>query len=218
MPVILRLGSGRLESGKLAPAARILRDGGIAVFPTETVYGLGTDSRNRFAVERLVALKRRPGGQPLLIHCATESQLSGLVSEVTDQARRLMAVFWPGPLAIVLKRGPSVAVHTGGSGETIGVRMVASRVARALITELGAPIAGTSANYHDCNAPAAFDQVDKDLLDKVDVAVDAGRCEFGIPSTVLDLTTEPARIVRQGLVSVEQISGVLGYQPVLSAG
>ncbi|MBN2464125.1 threonylcarbamoyl-AMP synthase [candidate division WOR-3 bacterium] len=191
-------------------AARVLRDGGVAVFPTETVYGIGADIRCEEAVRRVYALKDRELLQPLMAHCASPVQMLEYVADVPQWVQPLMSRFWPGPLALIFRstdRIPSVA--TGG-GRTIGIRMVGHAVARDLLEELGAPIAGTSANLHGQPATSRFAGISPALLERVDVALDSGLCGKEAPSTVLDVTARPPRIVRVGAVSVQEIEAVVG--------
>jgi L-threonylcarbamoyladenylate synthase len=190
-------------------AAGCLRDGGIVVFPTETVYGVGVDIRRLDAARRLLAAKELDPGHPLMAHCSDTGQLARLVSDVSIPARRLIHRFWPGPLALVLHRLPSIPPEvTGGSG-CLGIRMVADRFTAALISELGAPIAGTSANLHAAPAAGDFARLSRTLLDRVDIAIDSGPAGSGQASTVLDMTTAPPRLIRAGMVPVEEIEALL---------
>ena len=191
-------------------AAGILRDGGVAVFPTETVYGLGADIRSVAAIGRVYALKGRSPTQPLMAHCASPVQMLDYVVGVPDWAQPLISRFWPGPLALILSRTDRVPEAAVGGGDTVGVRMVGHPVARDLIEELGAPIAATSANLHGEPAQSRFDAVSRTVVERVDVALDAGLCGQSKPSTVLDVTRRPPRIVRLGVVSVQAIESVIG--------
>jgi L-threonylcarbamoyladenylate synthase len=145
-----------------------------------------------------------------MLHCASPVQMLGYVADVPQWVQPLMGRFWPGPLALVFRvtdKTPAVVV---GGGQTIGVRMVGHPVARDLLEELGAPIAGTSANLHGEPATSRFAAISPKLLDQVDVALDAGLCGKDVASTVLDVTARPPRIVRVGAVSVQEIEAVVG--------
>jgi L-threonylcarbamoyladenylate synthase len=191
-------------------AARILRDGGLAVFPTETVYGVGADIRDAEAVGRVFGLKNRKPSQPLMAHCASPVQMLEYVAEVPQWVQPLISRFWPGPLALIFRSTEKVPPVVIGGGQTIGIRMVGHPVARDLLEELGAPIAGTSANLHGEPATSRFSAVSPAFLEQVDVALDAGPCGKDVPSTVLDVTSNPPRVVRVGAVSVQAIEAVIG--------
>lgn len=214
MALVLRAESPSPSDQSIRQAAATLQNGGVVVFPTETVYGVGADIRDPVAIARIYEIKKRVTDRPLMAHLADESQLDSCVAEVPNGARELMRQFWPGPLALVFRRAPTVPdVVTGGP--TIGVRMVAHPVGRALIRALGAPVAGTSANLSGEPATSRFDSISPVLLDRVDVALDAGMCGADVASTVLDVTSWPPRVLRLGAVSAQAIEQVAGR--VLSA-
>jgi L-threonylcarbamoyladenylate synthase len=197
------------EAG-IARAVAALREGGIVVFPTETIYGVGVDLLNAAAVRRLFGLKRRSPEMPLMAHCADESQIVVLVASAGPAARKLMKRFWPGPLALVFRAVNSVPqAVTAGTG-TLGVRMVAHPAGQKLLSAFGRAIAGSSANISGGAATCRFTDIDQELMAGVDVALDAGVCGDDVPSTVLDVTSEPPRIIRQGAVSADAIQSVVG--------
>ena len=210
MPLVLKAESPSYSPESITQAARILRDGGVAVFPTETVYGVGADIRCAEAVARLFALKKREPSQPLMAHCASPVQMLEHVAEVPQWVQPLISRFWPGPLALIFRSTDNVPRIVTGGGQTIGIRMVGHPAARDLLEELGAPIAGTSANLHGEPATSRFAAISPALLGQVDVALDAGLCGKDVPSTVLDVTQRPPRILRVGAVSVEAIEAVAG--------
>jgi L-threonylcarbamoyladenylate synthase len=194
----------------IARAVAALHAGGVVVFPTETVYGVGADLLNEAAVARVFQLKQRDPGLPLMAHCADESQVRGLVCSVGPDAERLMERFWPGPLALVFRASRAVPTAVTGGSATLGIRMVAHRAARALIESFGRAIAGTSANVHGEPAPSRFDSVSRQLLEGVDAAIDAGGCGAGVASTVVDVSGGQPRLVRVGAVAVADIEAVTG--------
>jgi L-threonylcarbamoyladenylate synthase len=210
MPLALKAEPPSYSFGPIRRAGAILRAGGVAVFPTETVYGVGADIRDAAAVERVFVLKNRNPSQPLMAHCASPVQMLEYVTGVPEWVQPLVSRFWPGPLALILHSTDKVPAAVTGGGRTIGIRMVGHPVARDLLEELGAPIAGTSANLHGEPATSRFDAICPKLLDQVDVALDAGICGRGLSSTVLDVTCEPPRVVRLGAVSVQAIEAVVG--------
>jgi L-threonylcarbamoyladenylate synthase len=211
MPPVLKVEPPSYSSGSIRQAAAVLRSGGIAVFPTETVYGVGADIRNPAAVERVFVVKGRRRSLPLMAHCASLVQMHEYVAETPCWVQPLVNRFWPGPLALVFRSTHKVPPAVTGGGPTLGVRMVEHPVARDLIEELGAPIAGTSANLGGEPATSRFATVSRILLERVDVALDAGLCGKYEPSTVLDVTSRPPRLVRQGAVSVQDIEAIVGH-------
>ena len=210
MSLVLKAEPPSYSSESITQAARIMRDGGVAVFPTETVYGVGADIRCAEAIERVFALKEREPSQPLMAHCASPVQMLEYVAEVPQWVQPLINRFWPGPLALILRSSQKVPPIVTGGGQTIGIRVVGHSAARDLLEELGAPIAGTSANLHGEPATSRFTAISPALLDRVDVALDAGLCGKDVPSTVLDVTQRPPRVLRVGAVSVEAIEAVAG--------
>ena len=210
MSLVLKAEPPSYSPESITQAARILRDGGVAVFPTETVYGVGADIRCAESVGRVFALKKREPSQPLMAHCASPVQMLDYVAEIPQWVQPLISRFWPGPLALILRSSEKVPPVVTGGGQTIGIRMVGHPAARDLLEELGAPIAGSSANLHGEPATSRFDAVSPALLEQVDVALDAGLCGRDVPSTVLDVTCAPPRLVRPGAVSVQAIEAVVG--------
>jgi L-threonylcarbamoyladenylate synthase len=210
MVVVLKTEPPSYSPESITHAARILRDGGVAVFPTETIYGVGADIRCTEAIGRVFVLKRREPSRPLMVHCASPVQMLEYVADVPQWVQPLISRFWPGPLALILRGSDKVPPVVTGGTQTVGVRMVGHPVARDLIEELGAPIAGTSANLHGEPATSRFDHASPTLLGQVDVALDAGQCGKDVPSTVLDVTVRPPRVIRVGAVSVPDIEAVVG--------
>lgn len=192
-------------------AVEVLRSGGLVAYPTDTVYGLAADPANDEAVRRLFEAKGRDPEQstPLLIDSA--EQLQQIAFEATDVARRLMAAFWPGALTIVLRKAQSFR-SLAALGETVGVRVPDHAAPRELARRLGGPITGTSANRSGGPEPLSADDVRAQLGEAVDLVIDGGRCPGGTPSTVVDCTVEPPRIVREGALSHAELSRVAGVE------
>ncbi len=203
-------------------AARIIRNGGLVIFPTETVYGLGADAFNARAVAKIFKAKGRPEGKPLIVHVAKKSTIDEVARDVPPVARKLVHKFWPGPLTLVLKvrRGlpnavtgttsilSSMLVKDVTSGErTVAMRMPDHPVALALIRAAG-PIAAPSANFSGDPPPRSIKEIPKALLEKVDLVLDAGRTPVGVPSTVIDLTQKVPVMVREGVISRTQLRRV----------
>ncbi len=198
------------EPDVIERAARVLRQGGLVAFPTETVYGLGADALNPQAVLRIFAIKGRPPDNPLIVHIAQEEHLLEVAREIPESAWVLADAFWPGPLTLVLPRHEQVPRETTGGLETVAVRMPDSRIALALIRAVGRPIAAPSANLSGRPSPTAAEHVYEDLQGRIELILDGGPTRIGVESTVLDLTTSPPKILRPGGVSPEQLRPILG--------
>jgi L-threonylcarbamoyladenylate synthase len=204
--------SGSTGPAAMASAAGRVRHGGIVVFPTETVYGIGADVRCPSAIGKAARLKNNPAGKPLLVHCCAIDQVRSLVAEVPAAAQVLMDKFWPGPLALILESLPDVPAPVTGQTGKVGIRMVFHPGFIDFCAELGAPIAGTSANMHGDPATQDFSEVDPELLAGADVAIDARTCGSGQPSTVVDLTEDPPRLLRGGAIPSERLEAALGFR------
>lgn len=190
-------------------AAKLLREGELVVFPTETVYGLGADAFQPAALERIFAAKGRPFSDPLIVHIADEDALELLTTTISEQAKRLAQEFWPGPLTLILPRGTRVPHLVTAGLETVAIRMPRHAVALALIRALGSPIAAPSANRFMHVSPTTAQHAFADLAGRVPLILDAGPCEIGVESTVLDLCSEVPRILRPGGVSLEALRTIL---------
>ncbi len=191
-------------------AADILKNGGNVIFPTETVYGLGADATSPIAVKNIFKAKGRPSDNPLIVHVSSTDMLGGIVEDITDDARRLMDKFWPGPLTIILKKCKNVPYETTGGLDTVAVRMPKSEVARRLIELSGIPIAAPSANLSGKPSPTEAKHCIDDMMGRVDAIVSGEPCEVGLESTVIDMSGDLPTLLRPGGVTLEQLSEVLG--------
>ncbi len=198
----------------LARAAEILRSGGLVAFPTETVYGLGAHALDPAAVARIFAAKQRPSWDPVIVHIAGEvagnPMLASLVTAIPENASRLMAAFWPGPLTLLLPRSSAVPHAVTAGRPLVGVRMPSHPVAFELIRRAGVPVAAPSANTFSRISPTASAHVLEDLDGRIDAILDAGPTPHGVESTVLDPDPSPMLIYRPGAITAEQISQVAG--------
>ena len=194
-------------------AARLVREGGLVAFPTETVYGLGADALNPRAVARVFEVKGRPRFDPLIVHVAGPSWLEGLCREVPEAARTLIERFWPGPLTLVLPKTPRVPGIVTAGLPTVAVRMPAHPVALELIRKAERPIAAPSANPFGYLSPTTAEHVYEGLDARVDLILDGGPCPVGVESTILDLAGGAPELLRAGGLPVEEIERALG-QPV----
>ncbi|RJP49129.1 MAG: threonylcarbamoyl-AMP synthase [Anaerolineaceae bacterium] len=194
----------------IAIAAGILRDGGLVAFPTETVYGLGANALNVEAVERIFRAKRRPTADPLIVHLSELFQIDQVASVVSSLAQLLATTFWPGPLTLILPKRTKVPDLVTSGLQSVAVRIPDHPVALHLIAKSGVPVAAPSANLFGHTSPTTAQHVWQDLAGQVDVILDAGETSIGVESTVLDLSTNPARILRPGGVTHEMLESLIG--------
>jgi len=197
----------------IAQAVGTLQRGGLTAFPTETVYGLGADTRNPLAVRRIFAVKGRPLGHPLIIHTAEGADLDRWARKVPVVALLLAQRFWPGPLTLILKRRPEVLDIVTGGQDTVGLRCPAHPAALALLQAFGEGVVAPSANRFGRLSPTCAADVVAELGDAVDWIIDGGPCQIGIESTILDLSGETPRILRPGAVTTLALAEVLGEIP-----
>jgi L-threonylcarbamoyladenylate synthase len=194
----------------IARAAEVLRAGGLVAFPTETVYGLGADASRDDAAAKIFAVKGRPRAHPLIVHLAADPTLEDWAAEVPDAARKLATAAWPGPLTIILKRGPRVAAATTGGADTVGLRVPAHPMAQALLRAFGGGIAAPSANRFGAVSPTTADHVVEDLGENVDYILDGGACDVGVESTIVDLSRARPVLLRPGGMPREAIEAIIG--------
>jgi L-threonylcarbamoyladenylate synthase len=198
-------------------AADVLREGGLVAFPTETVYGLGADARNERAVRRVFEVKGRPSGHPLIVHLPDAGALQNWAAALPAEARALANRYWPGPLTLIVRRGPRVSPAVTGGQETVGLRVPAHPLALAMLGKFGGGVAAPSANRFGKVSPTTADHVAADLGSDADFIVDGGPCAVGVESTIVDLSSGVPAVLRPGAVTREALEEALG-QPVPTAG
>ena len=191
-------------------AAEIIRAGGLVAFPTETVYGLGADALNPEAVARIFEVKQRPSFDPLIVHIATRAFLDRLVETISFSDHRLMDVFWPGPLTLVLPKCAQVPDLVTAGLATVAIRMPVHPVALALIREAGVPIAAPSANPFGYVSPTCAQHVLDGLGDRVDLILDGGPCPIGVESTIVSMGGAWPELLRPGSITLAQIREITG--------
>lgn len=190
----------------LADAAACIRAGGVIIFPTDTVYGIGCAAGDDRAVEKIFALKHRPADKPLAIHAATPAEATAYADAITPAARALIDRFWPGPLTIIVQRSLEMSTAAARGGKTIALRCPDDDVCRALLAATG-PLAATSANL---SGAAAYDGGDDvGALPEADLAIISGPTKKRKESTIVDCSTDNVRILRQGALADEDIAGAL---------
>ncbi len=188
-------------------AATILHRGGVVAYPTDTVYGLGADVYHDEAVNKIYTVKQRPFGLPLPILLADVGQLHNIIVS-NPLAERLMQKFWPGGLTLIMYKAETFKSIVLAGGVKLGVRVPAHPVPRALSRSIGRPLVGTSANLHDAATALTAEDVRLQFGDSVDFIIDGGACPGGIESTVIDVTFDPPRILRQGIIPESEINSV----------
>jgi L-threonylcarbamoyladenylate synthase len=203
------------DSSTLELAARLLDDGGLVAFATETVYGLGAIATQPAAVARVFAAKARPAVNPLIVHVAGIPEARACTSDWPEHAQRLAERFWPGPLTFVLRRNSSIPDVVTAGQDTVALRSPRGAVARGLIERVGGPIAAPSANSANRISPTRAEHVLADLEGRIDLVIDSGPTTVGLESTVLDLTGVTPRILRPGPVSKAELEQALSGCAVL---
>ena len=194
----------------IARAVERLRAGELVAFPTETVYGLGADAANPDAVRRIFEAKGRPADHPVIVHLHHAKDLGDWAREVPKAAVKLAAMFWPGPLTLILPRAPHVSDLVTGGQDSVGLRVPSHPVARSLLSAFGGGIAAPSANRFGRISPTTARHVADDLGDAVSSILDGGACEVGIESTIIAFAGETAILLRPGGIGVSELSRALG--------
>ena len=197
------------SSEEIAEAGRILKDGGLVAFPTETVYGLGGDALNPGSSRKIYAAKGRPSDNPLIVHIADMESLSVIARDIPDEAYLLARAFWPGPLTMILMKTDAVPYETTGGLDTVAVRMPSDSAALALIRAAGGFVAAPSANISGRPSPTCADHVMEDMAGRIDAVIDGGKCVIGLESTIVDLTGEKPLVLRPGFIGVGELKGIL---------
>lgn len=189
------------------PAVETIKNGGIVIFPTETVYGLGADCFNSEAVKKVFITKNRPYYDPLIVHISKKSQMFELVKNVDNKVKLLIKTFWPGPLSIVLKKSSKVPDIVTANKDTVCIRMPSNLVAKIFIDMCGVPIAAPSANIFSRVSATSIEHILKDFSKKefVEYIIYDGNSQYGLESTIVDCTMYPFKILRYGSITPEEI-------------
>ena len=193
----------------ISKARGILSSGGMVAFPTESFYGLGVDATNEKAIRQIFKLKLRASDQPLLLLISSPDDLGNYVEEIPGVAKKLIEQFWPGGLTIVFRVSQKLSPLLTASTGKIGIRLSSHPVATALAESLGTPVTGTSANISGQPACSTAYEVFETLGNKVDLILDGGKTKGGLGSTILDVTVDPPKIFREGMISSELIEKVI---------
>lgn len=200
------------DPGAIREVVEVLQDEGLVALPTDTLYGLAADISSGAALEHLLTIKARPHHMPIPIFISSMEALEGVTPEMPDAARRLAQQFWPGPLTLILHASPDISeMITAGTG-TVGVRIPQLPLIEGILSALGGPVTGTSANRSGGTNPLTVKDVLRGLGDQCDLLVDGGKVPGGIASTVIDCTQSPFCIIREGAIGWQAIARVLGEE------
>lgn len=202
-------------------AVTALRNGALCVIPTETVYGLAADARNAEAVHRIFTTKGRPADHPLIVHLANGDDIDDWAVEIPHYARLLAAAYWPGPLTLILRKHSSVLDVVTGGQDSVGLRVPAHELTRAVIARLGSGIAAPSANRFGKVSPTTAQHVLEDigeLLQPSDAVLDGGPCSIGVESTIVDCTGTHPRMLRSGAITTAMIEETTGLEVLAADG
>ena len=199
MTAVIRINASRPSAAGIKKAALVLKKGGLVVFPTETVYGLGANLLDKKAVEKIYEIKKRPRNKPLTVHVADTASVRKIVGKIPPGAGKLIERYWPGPLTIILRD------RRGGK---TGFRMPDNKIAFDLIKKAGVPVVAPSANISGNKPPTSAKEALRDLDGKVDIVIDGGRTAIGVESTVVDMTGRRPKILREGAISKAEIERI----------
>lgn len=204
-----------LLTDSLDYAAALIKNGDLVAIPTETVYGLAADALNETAVKKIFTAKGRPSDNPLIVHISTFEEIFPLVSEIPSFTKILADSFWPGPLTMILKKSDAIPEVTSGGLDTVAIRLPNSDIARDLIRKSQTPLAAPSANTSGKPSPTTYNHVLNDLDGKISAILKGPSCSIGVESTVIDLTSDPIRLLRPGKITADQISEVINKNVII---
>ena len=194
----------------LKSASEVIKNGGLVVFPTETVYGIGANGLDKNAVKKIFIAKKRKQDNPLILHISNLDMLKQITTKINKIEQKLISSFWPGPFTLILPRNTNVPDIVTGGLDTVGIRMPSGKIAKNLIEYSGVPIAAPSANISGKPSGTNLDDILDELKNKVDYIIDGGICEFGLESTVVKVVNNVPHILRPGKITPEEIKKVTG--------
>ncbi|MEE1351503.1 MAG: L-threonylcarbamoyladenylate synthase [Clostridia bacterium] len=199
----------KTDDNSIAEAGEILKCGGLAAFPTETVYGLGANAFLTESVKKIYEAKGRPSDNPLIVHIADIDELYPLVSEINDNAKALIHAFMPGAFTVILKKSRLVPDAVTAGMDTVAIRFPSNETAQRLIKAAGVPIAAPSANISGKPSPTKAKYVISDMLGRIDAIIDGEDCEVGVESTIVDASGEIPVLLRPGGITLEDLREVV---------
>ena len=199
----------RLDYEELKIPAKIIKEGGIVIFPTETVYGIGTNGLDKEAIKRLYEVKQRPLNKPISLLVNNIEMVNQVAKNISKLEYKIMQNFFPGPLTIILEKKDIVPDILTANTNTVGIRMPSGEIARKLIEYAGIPIVTPSANISGKPSGTNIKDIQKDFEGKVDYFIDNGESKLGIPSTIVRVINNEVHILRQGSISKEEINNIV---------
>ena len=199
----------KIDDGKLQKIAQVIKDGGVAVFPTETVYGIGVNGTNENAIKKLYKIKNRPYDKPISLLVNSFDMINKVAKDISDTEYKLMKAFFPGPLTIILNKKAIVPNILTANTNTVGIRMPENEIALKLIKYANVPIATSSSNISGKPSRTNVQDIMRDFEDEVDIYIDGGKSKIGLASTVVQIINNKLHILRKGAVSEEQIAKIL---------
>lgn len=207
---VVKINRDSMDAKLIQKAGRILQNGGLVAFPTETVYGLGANALDVDGAKKTYGVKGRPADNPLIVHIAHYDDLKEIAQNIAPVAEKLAKVFWPGPLTMIFEKRALVPLGTTGGLDTVAVRMPKDKIALALIEAGGGYVSAPSANISGRPSPTLAEHVLEDLDGKIEMIVDGGAVDMGVESTILDMTVQPPMILRPGFITAEMLEEVIG--------
>ncbi len=198
----------KIDENELQEIAKCIRNNGVVVFPTETVYGIGANALSFDAVNKIFIAKGRPTDNPLIVHIDDFNMLNKVAIISNDIEKKLINSFWPGPMTIILNKSEEIPLNVTCGLDTVGVRMPSSEIARKIIKEAGVPIAAPSANISGRPSGTNINDIFNELNERVDYIIDGGSSEIGVESTVLKVVNNEVVILRPGKISPEDIENL----------
>lgn len=205
---VLKIDRENIDEKLIEKAASSIRNGDLVAFPTETVYGLGADGLNNEACLKIFKAKHRPADNPLILHISNISMLDNLVEEISESHRKLFEL-WPGPMTLIFKKSKLIPDAVTAGGDTVAIRFPSDDIARELISKSKTPIAAPSANISGRPSPTNADDVYYDMDGVIPIIIDGGQSNIGIESTVIDLSTDQAIILRPGFYTYEFLKSII---------
>lgn len=207
---IVSMTEQNIDQAAICEAGKILREGGLVAFPTETVYGLGGDALNPESSRKIYAAKGRPSDNPLIVHVCRWEDIPPIVKEVPKDARLLADAYWPGPLTMIFNKGDKIPYETTGGLDTVAIRFPSNLIAQELIKKAGGYVAAPSANRSGRPSPTVAEYCKEDLDGRIEMIIDGGEVGIGLESTIIDLTGDAPMILRPGYVTQAMLQKTLG--------
>ncbi len=206
---IVKINPDNIDEKIMQDMGKIISDGGLVAFPTETVYGLGANAFSADSVVKIFNAKGRPSDNPLIVHVSSFDEVKEVAREIPDAARLVFDAFSPGPITLILKKAAFVPSAVTAGLDTVAVRIPSHKIARELIKKAGVPIAAPSANRSGKPSPTMAEHVIADMNGRIDAIIDGGSCSVGVESTILDMTLKHPTILRPGDVTYEELKKLL---------